>query len=101
MKGTTLDLRTGIDSLTNFKRRTATFLGRLRKTGQPLVLTVNGKAEVVVQDAGSYQKLLEVAEQFEAINKIGNGLKEKEQGLGRPAEEVLETIRQKHAIRGE
>jgi len=98
MKGTTLDLRTGIDSLTNFKRKTATFLGRLRKTGQPLVLTVNGKAEVVVQDAESYQRLLEVAEQFEAVNRISNGLKEKEQGLGRPAAEVLESVRQKHAI---
>jgi PHD/YefM family antitoxin component YafN of YafNO toxin-antitoxin module len=40
----------GIDSLTNFKRQTADYLARLHKTGEPLVLTVNGKAEVVVQE---------------------------------------------------
>ena len=98
MKESTIDLETGIDSLTNFKRDTTTFLGQLRKTGQPVVLTVNGKAEVVVQDAASYQRLLEVVERFEAINGIDNGLKEKEKGLGRPAKKALDAIRSKHSI---
>ena len=44
-----LNLAKGIDSLTNFKRQTAEYLARLHKTGEPVVLTVNGKAEVVVQ----------------------------------------------------
>ena len=33
-----------IDSLTNFKRQTATYLKQLHKTGAPVVLTVNGAA---------------------------------------------------------
>src|SRR3954462_8192288 len=56
-----LNLETRIDSMTNFKRQTAEYLERLHKTGEPVVLTVNGKAQVVVQDAGAYQKLLEAA----------------------------------------
>ncbi|MBL9124618.1 MAG: type II toxin-antitoxin system prevent-host-death family antitoxin, partial [Planctomycetaceae bacterium] len=39
-----VNLATGIDSLTNFKRQTADYLARLRSTGEPVVLTVNGKA---------------------------------------------------------
>jgi len=48
-----------IQSLSTFKRDTAKIVRQLKKTGQPMVLTVNGKAELVVQDAASYQKLLE------------------------------------------
>ena len=39
-------------SLTNFTSRTSDYLTHLHETGSPLVLTVDGKAEVVVQDAG-------------------------------------------------
>jgi len=31
----------------------------MKKSRRPVVLTVNGKAELVVQNAASYQKLLE------------------------------------------
>ena len=50
-----LNLENGIESLTNFKRQTTGYLRHLHATGSPMVLTVNGKAEVVVQafkDAG-------------------------------------------------
>lgn len=39
----------------------------MKQTGEPIVLTVNGKAEVVVQDAKSYRQLLEKIEKLEAI----------------------------------
>ena len=46
-----LNLSRDIDSLTSFKRDTSGFLERLKKTGEPVILTINGKAELVVQDA--------------------------------------------------
>jgi prevent-host-death family protein len=52
-------------SLSAFKRNTSELLDRLKKTGNPLVLTINGKAEVVVQDAEPYQELLERVETIE------------------------------------
>jgi len=51
------------ETLTSFKRDTARVLDRLKRTGNPVVLTVNGKAEVVVQDAAAYRQLLELAGQ--------------------------------------
>jgi prevent-host-death family protein len=54
-----LNIKQDITSLSNFQRNTRDFLQRLRETGRPLVLTVNGHAELVVQDAASYQRLLD------------------------------------------
>jgi prevent-host-death family protein len=55
----TFDLKDDIHSLTDFKRRTPEFLAQLRLTGRPVVLTVNGRPEVVVQDVSTYQALLD------------------------------------------
>ena len=54
---------TDITSLSHFQRHTRDFLHRLRATNRPIVLTVNGKAEVVVQDAAAYQRLMDRAAQ--------------------------------------
>ncbi|MGK7898670.1 MAG: type II toxin-antitoxin system Phd/YefM family antitoxin [Xenococcus sp. (in: cyanobacteria)] len=52
----------------------------MKKTGEPIVLTVNSKAEVVVQDAKSYQQLLDKIEKLEAISGIKQGLADIESG---------------------
>ena len=51
-----------IGPLTDFLRNHRPALEGLRETGRPEVLTVHGKAAVVVQDAEAYQRLLELAE---------------------------------------
>ena len=53
-----VNLRQDIHPLTDFKRNTSSFLSLMKKTRRPVVLTVNGKAELVVQDAESYQQIL-------------------------------------------
>lgn len=80
--GTMLNLSKGIDSLSNFKRTTARFLERLRETGEPVILTINGKAELVVQDAKSYQRLLELAERIETVESIRQGMQKLDEGKG-------------------
>jgi prevent-host-death family protein len=92
-----IDVR-DIRSLTEFKRNTSEVLEKLRETGRPAVLTVNGRAQVVVQDAEAYQKLLEVVDQAEAIQGIRRGLEEVRRGQTRPAKAALAKIRQKHRI---
>jgi len=87
-----------IQSLTDFKRNTAEFVKKIKKSGNPLVLTVNGKAEIVVQDAKAYQEMLERIERAEAVAAIHKGVEEFERGEGRPAREALEELRQKHGI---
>jgi len=93
-----LDIANDIESLTNFKRRTADFLKKMKKTGRPVVLTVNGQAKVVVQDAEAYQRLLELAERAEAIAGIRRGLESLRRGKVRPAREALEELRKKYAV---
>jgi hypothetical protein len=55
---TAIDL-TDILSLTDFQRAAKQHISRLRRTGKAQVLTVNGAAALVVQDAKSYQRLLD------------------------------------------
>jgi len=53
-----------IGSLTDFARNAKAHLKRLKRTGRPELLTVNGKAEVVVQSATAYQDLIESVEKL-------------------------------------
>ncbi len=55
-----------IHSLSDFKRNAKEFIERIKSTQSPMVLTVNGKAEVVVQDAHAFQAICDRAEQAEA-----------------------------------
>jgi len=87
-----------IYSLTEFQRNARGHIERMKATGQPEVLTVNGKAEVVVQDAQSYQKLLDALDRAEAIAGIRRGLEQMEAGQGRPAKEFFKETREKHNI---
>ena len=90
-----LDLANDIRSLSDFKRNTVELLDRLRQTGHPLVLTINGKAEVVVQDAGAYQTLLDRVETIEGIQR---GLADVKAGRTKPARQVFDRLRRKHAV---
>ena len=90
-----LDLANDIRSLSDFKRNTVELMDRLRATGNPLVLTVNGRAELVVQDAAAYQALLDRVETIEGIQR---GLADVKAGRTRPAQQVLDRLRRKHGI---
>ena len=65
---------------------------QVRKTKQPVVLTVNGKAAVVVQDAESYQKLLELKERTEVVEILRQRLASQSRKKGRPAEDFFNEL---------
>jgi PHD/YefM family antitoxin component YafN of YafNO toxin-antitoxin module len=89
---------TGIDSLTNFQKNAKSFVRRLEESKEPMVLTVNGKAKLVVQDAEAYQLLLDQLERAKFIDAVRLGLNEAEQGLGRPAEEAFQAMKSKYGL---
>ena len=89
-----LDINSDIDSLSNFKRNTPEFLRQLKETGHPVVLTINGKAELVVQDTASYQKLIELAERAERMDALKASLDDMKAGRVTPAADVLAEMRQ-------
>ena len=61
----------------------------LKKNKRAVVLTVKGKAEAVLQDAESYQRLLDIAAQADAREGIRQGLEQAKKGEGKDIEEFL------------
>jgi prevent-host-death family protein len=92
------DIKKDIQAMTTFRRNPAKFMKHLKKTKKPLVLTINGKAEAVVQDAEAYQRLLEIAAQADAREGIRQGMADLKKGRVRPARKGLEMFRRNHEI---
>jgi PHD/YefM family antitoxin component YafN of YafNO toxin-antitoxin module len=93
-------MATGKDtlSLTDFKRKSADAIKQLRKNGEPLVLTVNGEAQLIVQDVQAYQQLVDALDRAETIAGIRRGLEEAERGETMPIEQAFEELRRKHGL---
>jgi hypothetical protein len=87
-----------IHPVTDFTRKTKRYIQRLKKTGNPEVLTVNGQAEVVVQSAAAYQKPLRHAELAETLAGLQRGLDEADRGQLRSAREFFRELAAKHGI---
>ena len=52
-------------------------------------MTINGNAELIVQDAGSYQKILELTEKLETIEALKSAIEEMKVDKGELAETVF------------
>jgi prevent-host-death family protein len=92
-----IDLRE-VRSVTEFQRNIKEYVGRLKEKKTPLVLTVNGRAELVVQDAESYQLMLDRLERAETVAAIRRGMKQAGRGEGIPLEEAEKRLRKKHGF---
>jgi hypothetical protein len=78
---------------------------QLKKSKRPVVLTVKGKAEAIVQDAGAYQRLLDIAARADAREGIRQGLDESRLGLdesrlgqGRDVEKFFAEFEASHGL---
>ena len=93
-----LDITKDIQSLTTFRRRSGDFIKQIKKSKRPVVLTVNGKAAAVVQDAEAYQRLLDVAASADAAEGIRQGMEDARKGRIRPAKAFFEEFEAKHGL---
>ena len=93
-----IDITTDIQPLTTFRNNSVKFMKRLKKTPRPIILTVNGKPEAVVQSAAEYQRLLDIAVSADVNEGIRQGLEDMREGRTRPADEVFEEMRRKYAM---
>lgn len=92
-----IDLRE-VRSVTEFQRNIKDYVGRLKEKKTPLVLTVNGRAELVVQDAESYQLMLDRLERAETVAAIRRGMEQSERGEAIPLEVAEKQLRKKHGF---
>lgn len=85
-------------SLTNFTSDPSPFLEKLRSSGEPMLLIQEGQAAVVVQDAASYQRILEKVDQLETIAAVKEGLRDSARGRTWPMREALAELAAKHQL---
>lgn len=93
-----LDITTDIQSLTTFRRSSGDFMKHLKKSKRPMVLTVNGKAAAVLQDAEAYRRLLNIAARADAQEGIRQGLEDARKGRGRSAKEFFAEFEATHGL---
>jgi PHD/YefM family antitoxin component YafN of YafNO toxin-antitoxin module len=77
----------------DFQRDMPEHLDRLRQTGRPTVLTVNGKAELVVHSAEAFQQLMERLDYAETVVGTLKGRESVRRGDTLPLDEAFEQIR--------
>ncbi|MCA9435825.1 MAG: hypothetical protein KC978_08580 [Candidatus Omnitrophica bacterium] len=88
--------------LGDFTTDTAGFLKRLRKSGLPEIITVEGKAELVVQSFEAYQRLLGRMDELEALEKVHQALGRVRDGeRGQSPHESLRDILKNHGASAE
>jgi prevent-host-death family protein len=93
-----IDITQDIQPLTTFRNNSARMLQQLKKTGRPIVLTVNGKAEATILSAIEYQRLMDIAADADEREGIRQGDKDIAAGRTRPAEEVFAEMRKQYGL---
>jgi PHD/YefM family antitoxin component YafN of YafNO toxin-antitoxin module len=88
-----------IHSLTDFLRNHRTHVDRIKESHNPELLTVKGKAEIVVLDFESFQEIVTKLNQIETIEAIKEGIAAAERGEMKPAEQIFEEM--KARLRGD
>ena len=83
-----------IHTVTEFSRKPAVHIKRLSESKRPEILTVNGKAAVVIQDAETYERMAGLADYAESIKNIRMALSEE----NRPLDQFTADFESKHGI---
>jgi prevent-host-death family protein len=93
-----MDITKDIMPMTTFRNKSAEVMQLLKETKRPVILTVNGKAAAVLQDAEGYQGLLDLAAEASAAEGIRQGLEDLSSGRTRPARAVFDELRADHGL---
>lgn len=83
-----------ISSQTEFKRRSARMIARIKETGRPQVLTVNGKPSVVVIDVAVWQDMQDQLDHAQTVAAIRKGLTQACAGEGAEASCFVDELAQ-------
>ncbi len=81
--------------VSDFNRKPAEHIKRLQETRRPEVLTVNGKAAVVMMDHETYDKLAHDAALFQRLERIVQASAQHDKGEAMPAKEAFSLLKQR------
>ena len=93
-----IDITKDIQPLTTFRNNSVKMLKQLKRTGRPIVLTVNGKAKATVISAAEYQRLMDIAADADEREGVRQGDADIAAGRTRPAEEVFAEMRKQYGL---
>jgi PHD/YefM family antitoxin component YafN of YafNO toxin-antitoxin module len=82
-----------IHPVSDFVRNYKSYLCRIKETGRPEVLTVNGVAECVLVDTKSYQEMKDAWEEARFIKAVNEGINSMNAATGKPNQEAFREIR--------
>jgi len=82
-----------VHPVTDFVRNYKSYLGRIKETGSPEVLTVNGKPEYVIIDAARFQAIEDELEQIRFVQAVNAGIEDMRAGRGSSLSETMAEIR--------
>jgi len=81
-----------IHPVSDFSRKPAEHIKRLKETGLPEILTVNGKAAVVIQDASAYEEMTHL---LDTLKKIANAAQAHDRGDAILADDAFKGLRKR------
>lgn len=84
-----------IHTVTDFSRKPSEHIKRLMDSKRPEILTINGKAAIVMQDAETYERMAALAEYAESIQDIRLALSEE----GRQLKQFTKAFEAKQGIK--
>jgi prevent-host-death family protein len=93
-----IDITQDIQPLTTFRNNSVKMMKQLKKTGRPIILTVNGKAEATLLSAQEYQRLADLAAQGSVEEAIRQGRADVAAGRALHVEEAFAKFREKHGL---
>ena len=86
-------------SLADYQLQSEGQVRQLKESGEPVILTIDGQAEVVVQSAQAYQALVDDHELLEDIRGVARGLQQSLRGEGEPLDQFIESLARQHGLR--
>ncbi|MBI1389350.1 MAG: type II toxin-antitoxin system Phd/YefM family antitoxin [bacterium] len=88
--------RERIESLAAFENDPAASIKKLRESGGSIVLTVDGKPELVLQDAVDYRKDREALEFAHAVQSLRSSLDDVREGKTQPVEDAVNELMRRY-----
>ena len=92
-----IDVTEDIRSVTDLKRNTRDVLDQVHRTGRPVVLTLNGKADAVIMDATTYERYVKA---FNMAKLLAEGEEDIAAGRVRPMRSFLKEFRNARKVSG-
>jgi len=91
-----MKLSSQIKPISYLKAHAAEIVRKLGEKGEPLIITQNGEAKVVIQDIESYEQTVE---SMALLKILALGMRQIDEGKVKPAEEVIRHLRKQRETR--